>query len=140
MLKRGLGMSHEHVRMALLAVTNGFHRMANGLGHSPDDWRSGLVRLASFSFYGKRRRSQLWLRFFMQNSRFSYAVIQLGHHHLIAKRQHHAAALDDTRIDCSAYSISRETISEKRGDVGASRPASTGRRHDRTHDHRATAK
>jgi hypothetical protein len=31
----------------------------------------------------------------------------------IAKRQHHAAARDDTWIDFSAYSISRKTISEK---------------------------
>ena len=31
----------------------------------------------------------------------------------IAKQQHHAAALDDTWIDFSAYSISRKTISEK---------------------------
>ena len=45
--------------------------------------------------------------------RFSHTVIQLGHHRLIAKRQHHAEALDDTWIDFSAYSISQKTSSEK---------------------------
>src|SRR5208337_3077798 len=36
----------------------------------------------------------------------------------IAKQQHHAAALDDTWTDFSAYSISLENHFRKMGDVG----------------------
>jgi hypothetical protein len=32
MLERGFGMRYEHISMTLLAVLNGFLRMADGLG------------------------------------------------------------------------------------------------------------
>jgi hypothetical protein len=48
-------------------------------------------------------------------SRFSHAVVQLGHHRLVAIWRHHAAALDDTWIDSSVYGISLENRSRKNG-------------------------
>jgi hypothetical protein len=45
--------------------------------------------------------------------RASFRMRTLIRRRRIAKQQHHAAALDDTWTDFSAYSISRKTISEK---------------------------